>query len=570
MQEPARNWPRLQKWTRGFGPMLCAVLLAWSWYVHFWPQFKTTNESIRLYFVQAVIESGRPELDAVCARHAHVPVDRSEYGGHIYMDKAPGLSVLALPIYPVVRALHPDVATGDLWRFGVIACFLTITLPAWLMLWLLARYLSTLGVSPRVVAITVLALALASPLFAYVTLYFGHALAAACVGMAAYLLAEVDAGAGTVRRRLTIGALLGFAGLVDTPVFVIGGLIALWTGARARPHAEGLALPARIRAMLPVVALLAFFVGAQLAYNAWMLGDPLRFAYQWKGEKAFAAMHGSGFFGFHVPQLDVLALLLVGPSRGLFYHAPWLVPALAGLLVAARDKTLAESRRLDAIALACVALTYAIVVSGFADWRAGDAAYARHLVPILPLLAPGLAYALRPPHLARPARALILTSIAVGLVLTMPTVATFPYHFAKLERPVLELGWPLWLLGNFSPSIGRALGWSDWTSAAAFFAICLTPWLLTLRLPNPIEARPEPLQQRLAVWIVALGTTALWLLSLVATVPHPGRVVQVARAQSAAMLGPDADERDGNKAWQKVFEHVRERNRARNAKPPER
>jgi hypothetical protein len=558
----------LKRWSRGLGPVLVSVLLAWSWYVHFWPQVRTANESIRLYFAQAVVETGRPELDAVCAHHDHVPVDRSVYGGHLYMDKAPGLSLLALPLYPVVQALHPAIADDDLWLFGIIACLLTVTLPTWLMLWVLARYLATLGLTPRVTGIAVLALALGSPIFAYATLYFGHALAAACVGSAAFLLASSESAEYTVRRRLGIGALLGFAGLVDTPVFVLGGLTVLWAGARAVPHAEGWALARRIRAVLPIALALLAGVVLQLAYNAWMLGDPLRFAYQWKGEKAFAVLHGSGLFGFHLPQLDVLALLLVGPSRGLFYHAPWLVAALAGLLVAARDVTLSERRRLDAVALACMAMLYAIVVSGFADWKAGDAAYARHLIPILPLLVPGLGYALRPPRLARPVRALILSSIAVGVVLTIPTVATFPYHFAKLERPVLELGWPLWLLGNFSPSVGRWLGWSDWTSSGAFLVLCVMPWLLTLRLPHAIGDQAEPLPQRLAVWTVGLGTTALWLLSLVAAVPHPGRIVQIARAQSAAMLGPDADERDGNKGWQRIMQRAKERKLKAEGAPP--
>jgi hypothetical protein len=540
--------------------VLATVLIAWTWYVHFWPSFETTNESIRLYFVQAVTESGRPELDAVCKRHGHVPVDRSEYLGHVYMDKAPGLSLLALPLYPLAQAIHPAVVCDDLWMFGIVVCLLTVTLPCWLLLWLLVRYLSRQNVSPRVAAITALALALASPLFAYATLYFGHALAAACVGGAVCLLALPDEGAGSLRRRLAVGSLLGLAGLVDTPVFVMGAMVVLWAGARALPEPLGAAVWQRLRAILPIVLPLALAVAVQLAYNAWMLGDPLRFAYQFKGEKAFAALHSSGLFGFHLPQLDVLALLLFGPSRGLFYHSPWLVPALFGLIIAARDPELSETRRLDAIALACTALGYAIVVSGFADWKAGDAAYARHLVPILPLLTPGLAYALASPKLARPGRAFVLTTIAVGLILTMPTIATFPYHFTRLERPVLELGWPLWLLGNFSPSVGRALGWSDWTSAAVFFGFCLLPWLLTLRLPHAIGPGREPISQRLAVWSVALSSTLLWLVALVAAVPHPGRIVQVARAQASSMLGPDADERDGNKPWQKILQQAKQRN----------
>ena len=111
MPDDARSQPVSAQNLRRLAPVLATVLLAWTWYGHFWPQLQTANESIRLYFVQAIIETGRPELDSVCVKHGIVPVDRSEFGGHTYMDKAPGLSLLALPIYPeLTRAAQTEVA----------------------------------------------------------------------------------------------------------------------------------------------------------------------------------------------------------------------------------------------------------------------------------------------------------------------------------------------------------------------------------------------------------------------------------------------------------------------------
>ena len=551
---------------RAFLPAMIAVLLAWTWYVHFWPQFRAANETIRLYFVEAVIETGRPELDPVTTRRGEVPVDRSEYGGHIYMDKAPGLSFLALPLYPLLRDVVPDMATEGIWLFGVIACLLTVTLPAWLMLWLLVLYALSLGVSPRTAMLSVVALALASPMFPYATLYFGHGLAATCAGAAAYLIATPAVGLGSLRRRVAAGALLGYAGLTDTPVFVLSGLIALWAFLRAVPLAEGLALSARLRVTWPLFALLGAGVLAQLVFNAWMLGDPLRFAYHHKGDRALAHIHTNGFFGFHPPDPEIVWNLTFGPTRGLFYHAPWIAVAWVGYAMTARRTDVSAARRLDAAALLAISIAYVLVISGFSDWQAGDSAYARHLVPVLPLAAPGIALALDPDHLPRPVRAIILTTLAIGLLLTIPTVATLPYHFTRLSRPVLELGWPLWLLGNFSPSVGRLLGWSDWWSSAWFAVLCVLPWLLTLRLAPTLGDRvPEPTRARVAVWTVSLLSTLLWGIVLVAAVPPPGRAVQVSRMQASMLLGPDADERDGNKEWQKIFRRAQERNRARAA-----
>lgn len=560
--------PARRAWLQPYLPAMVVLLLAWSWYVHFWPNFQTANESIRLYFVEAVVETGRPELDSVTQRRHDIPFDRSEFGGHIYMDKAPGLSVLALPLYPIVRAVVPEVAGKDLWIFGVVVNFLTVTVPAWLLLWLLLRYLQATGGTPRTAMITALALGLASPFFSYATLYFGHALAAACVGAAFYLLASSDAGLGTLRTRLWAGALLGYAGLVDTPVFVLSAAVVTWAFVRAEPLSAGLALPRRLRACVPLLAMVAAGVAAQLLYNAWMLGHPLRFAYHYKGDLGLAKIHNGGFFGFNPPDLNALVQLTVGPARGLLYHSPWLLAAWLGLAGTALAPHLPVTRRLDAAALLSITGLYILVIAGFSDWKAGDSAYARHLVPILPLSAPGLAHVLGAPRMPRFLRAIVLASLGVGLLLTLPTVATFPYYFDKLDRPVLELGWPLWLTGHYSPSVGRWLGWSDWTSAFWFLVLCLAPWLLALRLhATQPEGQAESGRDRATVWIMAVLGLLLWVGVLVAAVPEPGRRVQHARFQASTLLGPDADERDGNKYWQLLLKRANDRQTVEHPRP---
>ncbi len=510
-----------------------AILLSWAWYCHHWPHLKTANEAMRLFFVQAVAETGRPELDSVATRQGKVPVDRSEYGGHVYMDKAPGASLLVLPIYPIWHAIDPQVAGPRLWAFGYLATVVGMALPLLGALALLARALRRHRIGPNAVWVTVLGLATASPLLVYATLLFGHALAAACVlGAFALIAAGGREGIGS-RSAWAAGALLGWAGLTDTPVFVLAGLVALYALARALPW-PGWQLAQRLRATWPVFAGLAAAVALQLAYNTWVLGHPLRFTYQFKGDRNLAAIMQTGFLGFRVPQPEALAGLLVGSRRGLLYHAPWLAAALAGGWWAVRRRDLPQALRLDCGAALVLGAAYTLFVSGFADWPAGDSPGARHLLPVVALFGFGLAVAWAPPPgVAAPwpwwLRACTAGGLAAGVVLHAPTVATFPYHFDRVDRPVLELAVPLLLRDGFSPSLGHWAGLGNYPSFGLFGVLLAGAWWLAL------PRRPAPVNW--PVVLTACSAVLAWLLLLTSAVPEkPGRAAQVGRYHAWSML----------------------------------
>jgi hypothetical protein len=536
--------------------LLLSVTAAWGWYMHHWPQLHTANEAMRLYFIQAVVDEGRPELDGIVARHGSKPVDRSEYAGHIYMDKAPAASLVALPAYPILKQIWPDVHQAGLWRLGWAATWLACGLPLLLMLAVMARWLRHNLVSRRATAYTVLAVALASPVFVYATLYFGHALAAAALSGAVFLLAAERPTLPLGRRRaLLAGLLLGLGGLADTPVFVLAGMVLLWAVARIARATDATAAPTDAeptlhhgvrRALLeaaPIAAGLALGAVAQLAYNTWVLGHPLRFTYQFKADANLAAIMNTGFLGFRPPQAEALVGLWLGPKRGLLYHAPWLAAGAAGLALVASNAFLPRWRRFDAAALAGLVVFYALFVSGFADWPAGDSASARHLLPIVPLLGCGLGLLLDSP-LPTWQRALVMAGVVAGVILHAPTVATFPYHFSALHSPTLELSIPLVVQGFFAPSLGRFLGGGEWHSAPMFAVLLVLPWTLAVRLPAQPQAESQP--------ALRLGLTAMilviWATGMVTAVPKHNRVPEITRFNAQTMLGPSAKQRERAKA----------------------
>lgn len=528
--------------SRRLAAVVALLFACFAWYCHHWPHLRTANEALRLQFVQAVIETGRPELDAVTKRAGHVPVDRSEFGGHIYMDKAPGASLAALPLYAAWLPMDDQVRAGGLWRFGYGATLLTMALPVCAALWFMARMLRRQRIGARAGLIAIAALGTASPLLVYATLFFGHALAAACIGAAFALIAgQGDEPALRRRDAWLAGLLLGFAGLTDTPVFLLAAMVAAYAVLRVLPVLQVPQTVAswraadRLRAAWPVLAGLGIGALLQLGYNLWVLGHPLRFTYQFKADRNLAAIMATGFLGFQLPQAEALVGLLLSAKRGLLYHAPWLALAAGGLGWTATRKELPAGLRTDAAASLLISLLYILLVSGFADWRAGDSAGARHLLPVVPLLGWGLAPLLAPPApMAAPLpvwlRGVAGAAVVAGVLLHVPTVATFPYHFDKLNRPVLEMAVPLLFNGGFSPSVGQWVGADPYASFALFLALIAAVWALVWwpRGDSPSSA---------LVVGAALVVLTVWATGMAASVPEvPGRTAQVARYNAWAML----------------------------------
>jgi len=238
------NEPRIR---RRLGWIVALVALPCAFVFHFWPHVHTANESIRLYFTQALLEGTAPAIDAVSAQQGAAPIDRATYEGRSYLDKAPGLSLLALPVVATLRAIGVPSTGRNLWIHGLFSTILCVTLPltlAWIALCLALRRRAR---SASAAAFTTLGLALGSPLFVYATLLFGHATATACILGALLLLSRWPDGVSTPRQAWLGGLLAGLAVLIETTTMPLAGaLVAMvWLRSREPPRRRlVLAMPA--------------------------------------------------------------------------------------------------------------------------------------------------------------------------------------------------------------------------------------------------------------------------------------------------------------------------------------
>jgi hypothetical protein len=449
------------------------------------------NENSRFDLVRSMVERGRLDIDP----YQHDTGDKAFFAGHYYSDKAPGASLLALPVYATYRGfLHltgasapasmPAIerdASGErqylvnaAFRRALYICNLFTSALAGALLgvlfWtFLRRRLELAG--PLALQAT-LALGLGSLILPYATMFYGHVLAALVLFAAFSLVSEEP------RRQAAAGALAGLAVLTELPTapaaLIIGGY-ALWRGRRASLW-FGAAM------VLPLLVL----AGYQKAAFSSVFGS----GYSHVSDPVFAAGMSHGLMGVGLPRPSVLLAMLVGRARGLLYVSPVLVLAFVGL-----GRRLGERRERPAfVAAAAIVVYFLLMNAGYYMWYGGSAIGPRHLIPALPFLCLGLPFAFR-----RPRPAVVVVLLGISIVNLLAATAIEPA--APLVGDVLRDHVYRHLLRGEVPlstgpsNVGRMFGLTGPASLLPLLVVwglaipVLIP-LLSDRADGPIIARP--------------------------------------------------------------------------------
>jgi hypothetical protein len=419
----------------------------------------------RLCLTEAIAH-GRVSNDACLAS----ALDRASYGGHLYSDKAPGMSILQLPAAEALRLGPHERWANEPFRIWGVRLF-SSGIAFILCVFLVGRIGEGLAPGYGGPALVSFGLGtLAAPLAAT---DFGHVAAAAC-GFGAFAFAWRG-------RTIAAGLLGGATILFEYQTAMIAVLVALYVARRGvRPllHFAAGALPG---------ALLL------LAYDTASFGAPWHLSYSYVAN-AFEAEQSHGLFGIEAPRAFSSYLVFAG-GGGLLVISPVLVAAVVGLALLAR--------RCRAETLVCIAVTAAFLVlnCGYFLAYGGSSPGPRFLVPALPFLAVGLA-----PAYARAPRATAVLA-AVSVVATIARLLTWnnarppqqtlwgdiariPYGVASTAvRDDLPQSWLQWL------GLGRPVG------AALVAVAALGAMVVALHRPAFERIAPGRVQLALAAGV---------------------------------------------------------------------
>jgi hypothetical protein len=466
------------------GSVILILFLAYGYFI---PRGALWNPDTRIFLAASIVDRGQLNIDP----YAPYTGDKAAYNGHYYSDKAPGSSLLAVPVYAFVKlALYQGktpylqlLSASDEQRTDFLArsliTLLLVGLPSALLGGLIFRFLAYLGLGPRGRLALTLGYGLGTIAFAFSTVFFSHQIVALLLFAAFYLLFRIRRGALSQWHYLTAGALAGYAIITEYPTALIVGCLALYALSSARSWRALLLLGA---GMLPSLVLAAI-------YNTLCFGAPWNQGYaNLAGPEAFRVGQSQGLLGITVPHLDALWQTTFGPYRGLFLLSPFLLLAVPGFVLLFRQR----AWRSEAALWLGIAVVYFLFVISYFAWDGGYSLGPRHFIPALPFLVLPIALVLKQRGWLRgPAAALIGLSISIVTLAT----AVFPLNDPRFDAPLTERVIPL-LLGlqpdPNHPNLPIAALWSAFLREAPFFthAQLDNNWGEVFRLPGIWQLLP--------------------------------------------------------------------------------
>lgn len=373
------------------------------------------NQNALFDTTRAIVERHTFAIDAYASNTG----DTGKYAGHVYANKAPGLSWLAVAPYALLHAFERDANDPVITGINVYLCSLvTVASFGALIPALLFAFARKRGVAAPWAATVALTIAFATQLFPYSTTFMVH------VPSGALMLLAL-----TTERR----ALAGFAAALGATMNYLCAplvvLIVLWRGRRA------------LAAALPPLVALALF--QKVCFGGFFRTSIATMDERFVDRGALLGILGR-------PSMEALTGITISPYRGLFFFAPVLVLALGGAVLWFRSRT----ARVELAIVAAMTLVFFAFNVSFNGWEGGFGIGARYLVPLIPLF--GLAML----HCRGFLRPLLGVLAAISFAINFTATAVDPQPSASIPRPLTQYLVPLLLHGRFSPDVPITAPWS--------------------------------------------------------------------------------------------------------------
>jgi len=402
--------------------------------------------------------------------------------GEIYSIHAPGLPAMLVPAYAL------GGGTGAVIFVALLAALASVAIVD----------LASRLVSPAAALVTWAAVSFSVPFVPHAWLIYPEIVAALIVARAVFRLWEPPESSG---KAAINGFMLAILPWLHTKFIVLTAALAMFEALRLWPkikHIVALGVPI---AASVVLWLFSFY---------WMYGvfDP-QAPYGGSIQTVVAANIPRGVLG-----------LLFDQKFGLLIYSPLYLLAVPGIVLLLRQR----EHRLPTVAAITTAVLFLAATTRFYMWWGGSSAPARFLVPIVPLLAPLVAYGVAGLTNRLGGRALVVSTVLFTIGIALVAAASTgerllysdPHGFGSLVRALqgpasLDLILPTFTEENLRTPIMKSLPWLVALAIAAgtmiilarrhaftsAFWMALTPLCLVIIVSGLLTARP-PIDVRVA------------------------------------------------------------------------
>lgn len=435
------------------------------------------NQNSRFDLLRALVERHTFRIDAYQANTQ----DKAIFRGHYYSDKAPGVVFLSLPFALATRHalsatnIAPESPRGEmaLSYFGSIFSIALPTALAGVCLFFLGLRFSN---NVNAAAFAAIALCLGTPIWAYATIFWAHALVGACLLFAfasALKLGDSVHAHQQIFWALAVGLTAGWATVTEypaAPASLLLAILALW---QIWPRGPA----ARWRALVFGGIGSAICAAILLWYLHHVFGS-FRPSYSYYSPSSFSFMQHQGYLGLTYPHPDRLLKLLFGCSRGLFIASPISIAAPFGLLWLWKS----SKYRVAILIAALIPIYYFLFNASFYWWKSGLTFGPRYAGASLPLLFVGVAalwQCVTPPW-CRTLLALAICSIFIALM----AVSTSSELSMQESCPLIHDVWPAFWSGHMALNHDSMLTAAETASSPQYGAFNLGQLLGLRGLPS--------------------------------------------------------------------------------------
>lgn len=349
-------------------------------------QSRDWNSATRLLLTYALTQNGSIEITPFVTRDGQLMRDpptrdlSSPGDGRYFCDKAPGQSVLGVPVYWLllkVGLVEPYPSGLPVRPYWPSDYWVTLGTNGVCTAWtacLIFGLLVHLKVRPAWALLAGQAWGIASIGMPYATLYYGHTACGCFSLLSVYLLARWP---GCIGAASLAGLCAAIAVSIDYPqaVLVVVTLPVLVICGFLKDHPIGRwNWLGYLAGGLPIALLLGY-------YHYLVTGSPFRVPYTMEVEEIFAYHREGMGIPIGLPKPAILMELMIGSKRGLLWYSPVVFGALPGIFWMLW-------RGIGWLAWICFG-TFAglcCINAGFPTWDGGWAVGPRFLLASFPLL----------------------------------------------------------------------------------------------------------------------------------------------------------------------------------------